>query len=102
VASSDATSDDCAYHYDIGTLTLAAEANSLGRDLEAKQVLLRGKLQDANRSCAELDGRVDDPISIDLTPDGDICILQRVPADDSVPMVADGDYACDPKSLPPR
>jgi len=93
---------DCTYTNDVGTLTLAAEANSLMRDLTALDVVLRGKLQSSQRQCAELDGHVDDPIMIDLKADGDICIFVRAPADGAVPMVGDDEYACDPKMLPPR
>jgi hypothetical protein len=93
---------DCTYTNNVGTLTLAAEANSLMRDLMALDVVLRGKLQSSQRQCAELDGHVDDPIKIDLSADGDICIFLRAPADGAVPMVGDGEYACDPTMLPPR
>src|SRR5713101_5954538 len=46
---------DCTYKEVIGTLTLGASANALGRDLTATDVVLRGQIQSVDRSCAELD-----------------------------------------------
>jgi hypothetical protein len=89
----------CAYTLDIGTLTLGAEANSLGRDLTATQVVLRGKMQSIDRSCAELDGKVD-LIMLSLLQDGDHCIFVRAPADNSLPVV--DAWPCDESGLHPR
>jgi len=93
---------NCAYTMNIGTLTLPKNANSLNRDLTATGVLLRGRLQTVERSCGELDGRVD-LIDLSLAGDGDICVFVRAPDDGSIPTVNDpGDYACSPSDLPPR
>jgi hypothetical protein len=89
----------CAYTLNIGTLTLGAEANSLMRDLTATDVVLRGKLQSIDRSCAELDGKVD-LIMLSLMMDGDHCIFVRAPADGPIPVV--NDWTCDPAGLHPR
>jgi len=90
---------NCAYTLNIGTLTLGAEANSLMRDLTATDVVLRGKFQNVDRSCAELDGEVK-LINLKLFGDGDICVFVRAPADGSIPAVSD--YSCDPMGLHPR
>ena len=92
---------NCAYTENIGTLTLNASANSLGRDLTATNVVLRGKIQSANRACGELDGQVD-LIMLSLQGDGDYCVFLPAPSDGSIPTVADADYACDPSELQPR
>ena len=90
---------NCAYTLNIGTLTLPTEANTLGRDLTATDVVLRGMFQIVDRSCAELDGEVK-LIELKLFGDGDICIFTRVAADGPVPEITD--YTCDPKGLQPR
>jgi hypothetical protein len=90
---------NCAYTLDIGSLTLGAEANSLGRDLTATKVVLRGKFQTVDRSCAELDGEVV-LINLKLFGDGDICIFQRAPADGTIPPMPE--YACPASDLQPR
>jgi hypothetical protein len=93
--------DQCRYREDVGTLILPAEANSLKRDLEATNVVLRGKLLSADRSCSELDGKV--PFAnLSLDDDGDICIYVRAPADGSLPTIAMEEYMCDPSILLPR
>jgi hypothetical protein len=92
---------NCAYTMNIGTLTIGAEANALMRDLTATDVVLRGKYQSIDRQCAELDGNVD-LITLSLEQDGDICVFLRAPSDGSLPVVTDGDYACDPSGLQPR
>ena len=91
---------DCTYKEVVGTLTLGASANALMRDLTATDVVLRGKIQRADRGCSELDGRVD-LIMLSLQNDGDICLFIRAPEDGSLPP-DDGGYVCDPKILPPR
>jgi hypothetical protein len=93
--------ENCAYTENIGTLTLGASANGLGRDLSATDVVLRGKLQSVDRSCSELDGKVD-LIMLSLLNDGDYCIFVRAPSDGSIPTVSDSDYACDNSGLQPR
>jgi hypothetical protein len=94
-------SSDCNYTENIGTLTLGRAATVLDRELTATNVVLRGKLLSKDRDCGELDGNVD-LIMLDLTKDGDICVMLRAPDDGSVPHVADDDYSCDPSLLPPR
>jgi hypothetical protein len=91
---------DCTYKEVIGTLTLGANANALQRDLTATDVVLRGQIQSVDRSCAELDGKVD-LIMLSLQSDGDICLFIRAPDDGSLPII-EGGYACDPTKLPPR
>ena len=94
-------SGDCSYTENIGTLTLGRSATVLDRELTATNVVLRAKLLSKDRGCGELDGTVD-LIMLDLTQDGDICVMVRAPDDGSVPPVSDGDYSCDPALLPPR
>jgi hypothetical protein len=94
-------SSDCTYTEQIGTLTLGAKATVLDRELTATDVVLRAKLLSKDRDCGELDGKLD-LIMLDLSKDGDICVMLRAPADGSVPTIADGDYSCDPSLLPPR
>jgi hypothetical protein len=73
----------------------------LNRDLEADDVVLRGKLLSAERSCSELDGKV--PFAmLSLDGDGDVCVYVRAPADNSVPTVPMDEYVCDPSILLPR
>ena len=92
---------DCRYRQDVGTLILPAAANSFNRDLESVDVVLRGKLLTAERSCAELDGKV--PFAgLSLDADGDVCVYVRAPADGSLPMVPMDEYVCDPSILLPR
>ncbi len=91
----------CRYREDVGTLVLPAAANSLNRDLESVDVVLRGKLLSAERSCSELDGRV--PFAgLSLDMDGDICVYIRAPEDGSLPTVPSEEYVCDPSLLLPR
>jgi len=92
---------DCTYTDNVGTLVIPAETTILMRELVAENVVLRGKLQSADRSCAELDGNVP-LIMLDLNKDGDVCLFLRLPADGTLPTVSDNDYACDPSILPPR
>jgi hypothetical protein len=92
---------NCRYREDVGTLTLPAAANSLNRDLESTNVVLRGKLLSADRSCSELDGRVT-LIDLSLDGDGDVCVYLRAPDDGSLPTVSMDDYMCDPSILLPR
>jgi hypothetical protein len=92
---------ECRYREDVGTLILPAAANSLDRDLESVDVVLRGKLLSADRSCSELDGRVP-LVNLSLDDDGDVCVYVRAPDDGSLPTVGAGDYACDPSILLPR
>ena len=92
---------DCRYREDVGTLILPAAANSLGRDLESTDVVLRGKLLSAERSCSELDGKVP-LVNLSLDDDGDICVYLRAPADGSLPTVPMEEYMCDPSILLPR
>ena len=92
---------ECRYRQDVGTLILPAAANSLGRDLESVDVVLRGKLLTADRTCSELDGRV--PFAgISLDMDGDICIYVRAPEDGSLPTIPMEDSVCEPSMLLPR
>jgi hypothetical protein len=91
----------CAYTENIGTLTLDAAANSLMRDLQATNVLLRGKLQTPTQSCGELDGDVD-LIKLSLQGDGDYCIFKRATEDGPLPVVDDSEYACKASDLQPR
>jgi hypothetical protein len=92
---------ECRYRQDVGTLILPAAANSLNRDLESVDVVLRGKLLSAERSCAELDGRV--PFAgLSLNEDGDICVYVRAPEDGSLPTVPMEEHVCDPSILLPR
>jgi hypothetical protein len=92
---------DCRYREDVGTLILPAAANSLNRDLESTNVVLRGKLLSVDRSCSELDGRV--PFAnLSLDDDGDICVYVRAPEDGSLPTVPMDEYVCDPSLLLPR
>jgi hypothetical protein len=92
---------ECRYREDVGTLILPAAANSLDRDLESVDVVLRGKLLSADRSCSELDGKV--PFAmLSLDGDGDICVYVRAPADNSIPTIPMEEYACDPSILLPR
>jgi hypothetical protein len=90
---------DCTYTLNVGTLTLGAASNALDRDLTATNVVLRGKFQNVDRSCAELDGQVD-IINLSLMGDGDHCVFLRVPADGMFTQV--NDWTCDQSSLPPR
>jgi hypothetical protein len=93
--------DQCRYREDVGTLILPAASNSLNRDLESVDVVLRGKLLSAERSCSELDGKV--PFAgLSLDDDGDICVYIRAPADGSLPTVPMEEYMCDPSILLPR
>ena len=92
---------ECRYRENIGTLILPAAANSLGRDLQSENVSLRGKLQSADRSCAELDGNVP-LVNLSLDADGDVCVYLRPNADGSLPTVTTDDYVCDPSSILPR
>jgi hypothetical protein len=94
-------SSDCTYTEDIGTLTLGRTATVLDRELTATNVVLRAKLLSQDRACGELDGSVD-LIMLDLTKDGDICVMVRAPDDGTVPPVSEGDYSCDSSLLPPR
>jgi hypothetical protein len=96
-----ALTTECSYRLDIGTLTLGKEANILDLDLQATNVVLRGKLQTVDRACAELDGEVT-LIGLSLQNDMDYCIFKRVAADGVLPVVGADDYACDPAGLPPR
>ncbi len=91
----------CTYTINIGTLTLPAAANTLQRDLTATHVVLRGKFQTVDQSCAELDGEVD-LINLNLNGDGDVCIFKRVPADGPIPTVEDKEHACPASGLQPR
>jgi hypothetical protein len=92
---------DCRYREDVGTLILPAAANTFGRDLETVNVVLRGKLLSAERSCSELDGQV--PFAmISLDGDGDVCIYVRALADGSLPTFPREEYSCDPSILLPR
>lgn len=93
--------EECRYREDVGTLILPAAANSLNRDLETVDVVLRGKLLTAERSCSELDGKV--PFAgLNLDGDGDVCIYMRAPEDGSIPTVPMEEYVCDPSILLPR
>jgi hypothetical protein len=87
---------DCTYTMQVGRLTIPADANSLGRDLVIEDVVLRGKLQTASRSCAELDGTVP-LIMLSLQGDGDICVLIRTEVADPLPAVSSSDYVCPPR-----
>jgi hypothetical protein len=92
---------ECRYREDVGTLILPAAANSLNRDLESVDVVLRGRLLSAERSCSELDGKV--PFAnLSLDDDGDICVYIRAPEDGSLPTVPMEEYVCDPSLLLPR
>jgi hypothetical protein len=92
---------ECRYREDVGTLILPAAANSLGRDLESVDVVLRGKILSTDRSCSELDGRV--PVAnLSLNDDGDVCVYVRAPEDGSLPTIAMDEYVCDPSILLPR
>jgi hypothetical protein len=91
---------ECRFREDVGTLILPAAANTLGRDFEATNVVLREKLLSSERSCAELDGQV--PLaSLSFDADGDICVYVRS-RDGSVPTVNMEEYMCDPSLLLPR
>jgi hypothetical protein len=91
----------CRYRQEVGTLILPAAANSLNRDLESVDVVLRGKLLSAERSCSELDGRV--PFAgLSLDADGDACVYIRAPEDGSLPTIPMEEYVCDPSLLLPR
>jgi hypothetical protein len=91
---------ECRFREDVGTLILPAAANTLNRDFEATNVVLREKLLSAERSCAELDGQV--PLaSLSFDSDGDICVYVHSP-DGSLPTVNMEDYVCDPSLLLPR
>jgi hypothetical protein len=93
--------DECRYREDVGTLILPAAANSFGRDLESVDVVLRGKLLTADRSCSELDAKV--PFAgLNLDGDGDVCIYVRAPEDGSLPTISMDEYVCDPSILQPR
>jgi hypothetical protein len=92
---------ECRYREDVGTLILPAAANSLGRDLESTDVVLRGKLLSAERSCSELDGMVP-LVGLSLNGDGDVCVYLRASADGSLPAVPMEEYSCDPSILLPR
>jgi hypothetical protein len=92
---------DCRYREDVGTLILPAAANSLNRDLESVDVVLRGKLLSAERSCSELDGMVP-LVNLSLNDDGDICVYVRAPEDGSLPTIPTDEYMCDPSILLPR
>jgi hypothetical protein len=92
---------DCRYREDVGTLILPAEANSLNRDLEATNVVLRGKLLGAERSCSELDGRVP-LVNLSLDEDGDACIYLRATEGMALPTIPTEEYVCDPSILLPR
>jgi hypothetical protein len=92
---------ECRYREDVGTLVLPAAANSLNRDLESTDVVLRGKILSIDRSCSELDGKV--PFAgLDLNGDGDICVYVRAPEDGSLPTIPMEEYVCDPSILLPR
>ena len=91
----------CRYREDVGTLILPKEANTLGRDLESVNVVLRGKLLSADRSCSELDGQVP-LINLPFDGDGDACVYMRAPADNSLLTVGMDEYLCDPSILLPR
>jgi hypothetical protein len=92
---------ECRYREDVGTLILPASANSLNRDLESVDVVLRGKLLSADRSCSELDGKV--PFAgLSLDDDGDVCVYVRAPDDGSLPTIPMEEYVCDPSILLPR
>jgi hypothetical protein len=92
---------DCTYTDNVERLVIPAETTILNRELVAQNVILRGKLQSVERSCAELDGDVP-IIGLMLNGDGDICLFLRLPPDGTLPIVTDNDYACDPSILPPR
>jgi hypothetical protein len=92
---------ECRYREDVGTLILPAAANSLGRDLESTNVVLRGKLLSADRSCSELDGKVP-LVNLSLDDDGDVCVYVRAPADGSLLTIPMEEYMCDPSILLPR
>ncbi len=92
---------DCTYTDNVGTLVIPAETTVLMRELVAQNVILRGKLQSVERSCAELDGDVP-IIGLHLNDDGDVCLFLRLPPDGTLPIVGENDYACDPAMLPPR
>jgi hypothetical protein len=89
----------CAYTINIGTLTLPSDANTLGRDLTATHVVLRGKMQTVDQACGELDGEVT-LINLNLNGDGDYCMFVRAPADGSIPTV--DNYSCPKSGLQPR
>ncbi len=92
---------DCTYTETIGKLTLPGPANSLGYDLVAEHVVLRGKFQSPDRSCGELDGIVP-LINLSLEGDGDACLFFRVPEGAAAPTIAMSEYICDPTMLPKR
>ena len=94
--------EQCRYREDVGTLILPSAANSLGRDIESTEVVLRGKILTADRSCSELDGRVSTPIMLSFHDDGDVCIYLRAPEDGSLPTLPMEEYVCDPSLLLPR
>jgi len=98
VLPSTMVSSDCTYIENIGTLTLPGPANSLGYDLVAENVFLRGKLQDHDHACGELDGNVP-LINLSLEGDGDPCMFVRTPEGGPTPTIGMGDYSCDPTKL---
>jgi hypothetical protein len=94
-------SSDCTYTETIGTLVLPGPSNSLGFDLTAENVVLRGKIQKPDRACGELDGNVP-LIGLSLEGDGDACLFYRIPPGQMAPTVMPTDFVCDTTLLPPR
>jgi hypothetical protein len=89
---------DCTFVQAIGRFVLPAD-NPLMFEIVADEVLLRGKLQNLESACGELDGTVTTPpIGLSLNGDGDVCIFRRVTEDAPLPAVTD--YTCNPKELP--
>ncbi|MET0592895.1 MAG: hypothetical protein ABW133_09360 [Polyangiaceae bacterium] len=93
---------ECRYRQDAGSLVLPPEANTTGRDVETNDVVFRGRLLSAERSCSELDGKVVAPLMLSLDADGDVCAYVRMPADGSLPNITNSDFVCDPSLLLPR
>jgi hypothetical protein len=101
VLPSTSVNADCTYTETIGELVLPGPSNSLGFDLKAENVILRGKIQSLDRACGELDGNVP-LINLSLEDDGDACLFYRIPKGQNAPMVMPTDFVCDTTLLPPR
>jgi hypothetical protein len=87
--------EDCTFTQAIGTVVLPAAANALARDLRIEGFVLRGKVQTAERRCAEFDGTVP-LIMLSAQGNGDVCVMIRVRPGSPAPQVSDSDFVCDP------
>ncbi len=72
----------------VGAITIDGTCQRIGAStLQLTDIVFKSRITSKDRFCAEIDGKLTSPFTIDLNPPGDYCAFARVKVGDDLPTI---------------